>query len=173
MPTRARLSASLDEAKTIFCLILALSGALRSTRSVYRPSRYQVRVREHGSQSRYAPTRVKDGCLPGNKSQLVPLARALLLKLEIVNRPSALIFREVGHKFIIVGLRRCLFNNNLCVGLVQIENDVFVRFLNLQLLINFQAGFVNRYSGCLSQDKREKGALFPTDLPCSSWSMWA
>jgi len=46
---------------------------------------------------------VGDQYSPGVKAYLVPLAAVLLLKLEVVNSPSALGFREIGHKFIVIG----------------------------------------------------------------------
>ena len=43
-----------------------------------------------------------DSYLPGNENYLVPLARPLFLKLEIVNCPSALVFGEVRHEIIVL-----------------------------------------------------------------------
>ena len=117
-----------SEANCILCLIVAMSGALRNTRSVYHPS-IAIPI-TMGNPS-------KDNCLPGNKNYLV---------VEIVNRPSALIFREVRHEIIVNGRRGLLFNDDFCQSIVQIENDVFQCFL-LQPFKSLQAGIVKSDSG--------------------------
>jgi hypothetical protein len=63
---------------------------------------------------------------PREKADLVPLARALLLKLKVVHSPPRFEFREVVEKILVFKRRGLLVNDDLGVGFVEFVQDVLV-----------------------------------------------
>ena len=61
---------------------------------------------------------------PGDENDLVPFPRTFLFKLEIVDRPSTFLLRQIFNKALILRFLGCLLDYNLCHGFVEGEYDV-------------------------------------------------
>jgi hypothetical protein len=86
---------------------------------------------------------------PTQEDNLVPLARTLLLKLEIIDGPSALGLREISHEIFVFLVTRRFINDNLGQILAEGEDDVLVLLLQLEVLEVIETLRVDADSGGL------------------------
>lgn len=84
---------------------------------------------------------------PGEKRDLVPLARALLLVLKVIHRPAGLGLREVREEFVVVVRLGLLRDDDLLVVRAEREDDVLDLLPELQLLVGLQALGVHADAG--------------------------
>lgn len=75
---------------------------------------------------------------PMDEADLVPLAGALLLVLEIVHGPPTLCLGQIGNKLVIVLARRLLLDDDLRQVLRDIVDDVLLLLAELKLLERIQ-----------------------------------
>lgn len=75
---------------------------------------------------------------PGEESYLVPLARALLLVLEVVHRPSAIRLRKVGDEVVVVWGLGLLLDDDVCLVGIDGENNVLDLLAQLERLEGFE-----------------------------------
>lgn len=135
MPTKARRSASLEEAYNILSLILAISGDLVDEGKKMRgESHYSCKLR------------FTDRDLPADENHLVPLPTICCLKLEVVNSPPTLGFGEVTEEFVIICGRARLLDDDLSFVLVEVIDDVFVLVFKLESLELGETGIIDAYT---------------------------
>lgn len=80
---------------------------------------------------------------PSVKDNLGALSRVTSIVFKVVNGISAVVFREVSKESIVRSIFGYLRNNNLGLGLVQGENDVFACLLQLQIVESKKSLIVN------------------------------
>ena len=168
MPTKARRSASLEEANTIFCLILAASGDLVDERE------------EKGGESCHnCGLRSASKELPANKEEFVPLP-TILVVLKVVNSPSTLIFWKIADEIVISGVAARLVDDYLGEVFTQVVDDVFVLVAELESLEFDETFVVDAYTRCLEARGQERRDLVTKnedgdspwlDLRTISWAM--
>ena len=88
--------------------------------------------------------KVKDA--PHEEADLVALA-TVLLELEVVNCPTALVLREVSEEVIVRRIVGLLRHDNLRLVCGDLVDDVFELLAELELLERLQAGVVDGYTG--------------------------
>jgi len=70
---------------------------------------------------------------PRKETQLAPLPAVRFLEFEIVNGPSALGFRKILQKVIVLGRTRCFQHFDFLVVLRQVKDDIFMLSALLQV----------------------------------------
>jgi len=107
-------------------------------------------ARDDGSKSHPNVTQIeRKRNPPTQEDNLVPLARTLLLKLEIIDGPSALGLGEISQESIVVCIIRCLFKDDLGIVLVEGEDDILLLLPKLESLERFNALGIDADSGGL------------------------
>lgn len=96
---------------------------------------------------------IREAYIPHEEAKFVPLSSSLLLKLEIIHCPSTLVFWEVGKEFLIILCWRCLLSDDFSIIFVEIEDDVFMGFLQFESLEVVETLLVNTDTGSLIRMK--------------------
>lgn len=87
---------------------------------------------------------------PREECDLAPLAPVVLLKVEVVYSPSALLLGQVPEELIVCAAQTALLlDDDLCVVLREREDDVFRLLPELQLLVRFETLGVHADAGGL------------------------
>jgi hypothetical protein len=84
--------------------------------------------------------------VPGVKGDLVAFVTLVILKLKVVHGPAALALRQIGEEVVVISVRRRFRDGDLCLILVERENDVLGFLFEFQLLECLQAFLVHGYA---------------------------
>ena len=82
---------------------------------------------------RVVPFSFEERNIPLVKDDFIALAAIIILKLEIVYRPTTFLLRQICAEITIFARRRCFLHDYLIMVLVELKDDILVTLLFFQI----------------------------------------